>query len=246
MRMRRRARTRGDHGPVPQQPNCAAEPYVEDWDQYFLGIARAVAQKSKDPNCRVGAVIVSPDHLVLSTGFNGLARGVYDDDRLLQNVDEKLKWICHAEANAIANAARSGVSLMNSTIFVTKFPCFLCCNAIAQAGVKRIYTLDDRFWADDPVDGPKPQPRLEKQRPPHSRKRALLKQADIHVDAPNHPDYNARWRVPPARSKANGTWTQPELDFPDPIHIARSSERGRPLAKMTRRRKPRLLRGRAS
>lgn len=171
MPRRRRARTRGSHAPAAQQTNCAAEPHLEDWDQYFLGIARAVAQKSKDDRCRVGAVIVSPDSLVLSTGFNGLARGVYDDERLLQNVDEKLKWICHAEANAISNAARSGVSLMNSTIFVTKFPCFLCCNAIAQAGIKRIYTHDDRFWDDDPVDGARPQ-RPEKKKQPHRRKRA--------------------------------------------------------------------------
>jgi dCMP deaminase len=212
----------------------------------FLGIARAVAQKSKDPNCRVGAVIVSQDHLVLSTGFNGLARGVYDDQRLLQNVDEKLKWICHAETNAIANAARSGVSLMNSTLFVTKFPCFLCCNAIAQAGVKRIYTHDNRFWADDPVDGQKPQSVSERRRAPHSRKRALLKQADIDVDAPNHPDYNARWRIPPARSKVGGTWTQPELEFTEPIPLARPPRRVTSLAKMGGRRKTRLLRGRAS
>jgi dCMP deaminase len=221
MANRRRATTRGGNDRTPAS-NCAAEPYVEDWDQYFLGIARAVAQKSKDPNCRVGAVIVSPDHLVLSTGFNGLARGVYDDQQLLESVDEKLKWICHAEANAISNAARSGVSVMDSTIFVTKFPCFLCCNAIVQAGIKRIYTLDDRFWNDDPVDGEKPESRPSIKRAPHSRKRALLKQASIHVDAPNHPIYNARWRVPSARAKVNGSWTQLELpEPPDHDHPSR-------------------------
>jgi dCMP deaminase len=234
MAKRRRPTTRGGNDRAPA-PNCAAEPYVEDWDQYFLAIARAVAQKSKDPNCRVGAVIVSPDHLVLSTGFNGLARGVYDDQNLLESVDEKLKWICHAEANAISNAARTGVSLMNSTIFVTKFPCFLCCNAIVQAGVKRIYTHDDRFWADDPVDGETPEQRPSVKRPPHSRKRALLKQGGIQVDAPNHPKYNARWRVPAARSRVNGSWTQ--LDLPEAPDHGHSPHRLAPLAKMHRSRK---------
>jgi Cytidine and deoxycytidylate deaminase zinc-binding region len=155
-------------------------------------------------------------------------------------VDEKLKWICHAEANAISNAARSGVSVMGSTIFVTKFPCFLCCNAIVQAGVKRIYTHDDRFWADDPVDGDKPEYRPSLKRPPHSRKRILLKQADIQVDAPNHPKYNARWRVPTARGKVNGSWTQ--LDLPEPPDHDHSPRRVAPIAKTHGRRKPNIRR----
>src|SRR5437016_6418829 len=106
--------------------------YFDDWDQYFLAIAETVARKSKDPRCKVGAVIVSQDKLILSTGFNGLARGVFDDEELLNNTEEKLKWICHAEANAIVNAARIGVPLKDCTIYVTKFPCLACCNAIAQ------------------------------------------------------------------------------------------------------------------
>jgi len=53
------------------RPNCAKEPYIEDWDQYFHNMARVVAQKSKDPRCRVGAVIVSPDKLV--TGSRGVS-----------------------------------------------------------------------------------------------------------------------------------------------------------------------------
>ena len=106
--------------------NSAEQPYIKDWDQYFLDIARAVAWKSKDPKCQVGAVIVSEDQLVLATGFNGLARGVFDAEDLLQDAKEKLRWICHAETNAIFNAARTGASLKGCTIFVTKFPCLVC------------------------------------------------------------------------------------------------------------------------
>lgn len=149
--------------------------FIEEWDEYFLAVAQTIARKSKDPKCQVGAVIVSEDKLVLSTGFNGLARGVYDDDDLLDDVDEKLKWICHAEFNAVLNAARNGVALKGCSIFVTKFPCFACCNSIAQTGITRIYTHDDRFWDDDPVDGD------------HKRKKRLLKEASIRVDAPFHP-----------------------------------------------------------
>jgi dCMP deaminase len=151
--------------------------HVDNWDEYFLWLATAVAIKSKDPKCSVGAVIVSEDNVVLSTGFNGLARRIYDDEKLLADAEEKLKIICHAEANAVFNAARLGVPLNGSSIFVTKFPCLSCCNAIIQAGVTRIYTHDNRFWDDDPLDSD------------HHRKRTILKQAGIRVDAPFHPEY---------------------------------------------------------
>jgi deoxycytidylate deaminase len=44
---------------------------VDSWDEYFLNIAKVVSIKSKDPKCPVGAVIVSEDNIILSTGFNG-------------------------------------------------------------------------------------------------------------------------------------------------------------------------------
>src|SRR5215813_14142780 len=108
MGMKRLRKTRGGTNGVVRR-DSAQQPYVRDWDQYFHEIARTVARKSKDPKCQVGAVIASDDQLVLATGFNGLARGVFDAEDLLQDVDEKLKWICHAETNAIFNAARTGV-----------------------------------------------------------------------------------------------------------------------------------------
>ena len=156
---------------------------VADWDQYFLCLAIAASLKSKDPRCQVGAVIASKDHVVLSTGFNGFARGVEDADNLLADVPEKLKVICHAEANAIVNAARIGAALEGSTIFVTKFPCLDCCNLIIQAGIKRIYTHDNRYWGDDESD------------PEQFRKRLVLQQGEVRVDAPFHPDFSLSARV---------------------------------------------------
>lgn len=150
--------------------------HVDGWDEYFLCMAEAAAIKSKDPKCSVGAV-VARDDTVLSTGFNGLARGVYDDERLLADAEEKLRVICHAETNAIINAARNGVALRGASIFVTKFPCLACCNAIIQAGIVRIYTHDSRFWDDDPLDSD------------HHRKRDILRQARVKVDAPFHPEF---------------------------------------------------------
>ncbi len=151
---------------------------VDNWNEYFLHIAQTVSIKSKDPKCSVGAVIVSEDNVILSTGFNGFARGVHDDEQTLLDADEKLKVICHAENNAIINAARvGGHPLRGSTIYVTKFPCLACCNSIIQAGIKRIYTHDNEFWKDDPFDQD------------HSRKERVLHETHIVVEAPFHPAF---------------------------------------------------------
>jgi len=151
--------------------------HIADWDEYFLEIAMTVARKSKDPDCLVGAVIVSPDSLVLATGYNGFPRGVHDDVNLLNDRQEKLARTCHAETNAIFNAVRVGISVTDCTIYVNKFPCFNCLNAIVQSGLKRVCTQDYEYWKRDASD-------LD-----HSRKRDLLKQVHLEIVAPNHPDF---------------------------------------------------------
>jgi dCMP deaminase len=167
--------------------------HVDTWDEYFLNIAVAASIKSKDPRCPVGAVIVSKNKLLLSSGFNGLARGFHDDVQILNDAEEKLRLICHAEYNAIINAARiGGSSLEGTTIYVTKFPCFACCNAIVQAGIQRIYTHDHEFWKDDPVDQD------------HSRKKRLLHEAHIEVDAPYHPDFMPSKRITVPKKPSSG------------------------------------------
>lgn len=179
-----------------QSPRIDIPAHVDSWDEYFLNVAKAVSIKSKDPKCPVGAVIVSEDNIILSTGFNGLARGVYDDEKTLFDADEKLRMICHAETNAITNAARvGGRPLQGTTIYVTKFPCLGCCNGIIQAGIRRIYTHDNEFWNDDPADKD------------HSRKTRMLHEAHIKVDAPFHPTFKPGERItvpkkPPTRVPA--------------------------------------------
>ena len=175
--------------PEAQTSGITIPEHVDTWDEYFLWMAAAASIKSKDPRCRVGAVIASRNNVVLSTGFNGLARGVHDDEHILGNADEKLKVICHAEQNAIMNAARIGVALEGASIFVTKFPCLTCCNAIIQAGITRIYTHDERFWNDDPFDKD------------HSRKTSILRQARVKVDAPYHPEYAPHEQINPQKKK---------------------------------------------
>ena len=132
--------------------NKRSSHHIESWDEYFLSIAEAVKRKSKDTP-QVGAVIARrTDHILLSTGYNGPAREVLDLTSRLEHPDNKLPWMCHAETNAIYNAVRSGAALIDGTIYVTKFPCVMCASAIVQVGIKRLYTLDDDAWENDPYD----------------------------------------------------------------------------------------------
>jgi deoxycytidylate deaminase len=56
--------------------------------------------------------------------------------------------MCHAEQNAIYNAARIGASIEGATIYTTKFPCLNCTYAIVQSGIKTIYTPDKKPYDD--------------------------------------------------------------------------------------------------
>lgn len=106
---------------------------LDKWDHRLLTMAHNVAQWSKDPNEKVGAVLASPDRRSLSVGYNGFPRGVADDARL--DSDEKNELSVHAELNAILNARRD---LSGWTLYCTKFPCRRCAHALSQAGLMRV------------------------------------------------------------------------------------------------------------
>lgn len=111
-----------------------------EWTEYFLNIAEQVKLKSKDQSTQIGAVIVGKDKEVLSTGYNSFPRGLDDSLQERQERPEKYFWMEHAERNAIYNAARIGVSLKNSTIYLTSgLPCMDCARGIVNSGIKTVY-----------------------------------------------------------------------------------------------------------
>ena len=118
------------------------------WDEYFMGIAMLAARRSKDPSTQVGACIVSPENIIISTGYNGMPKGCSDDDfpwarsAEVEN-DTKYPYVVHAELNAILNA--NGRDLRHSRIYVALFPCNECAKAIIQSGVKEVYYLSDKY-----------------------------------------------------------------------------------------------------
>jgi len=111
-----------------------------NWTEYFLNIAEQVKLKSKDQSTQIGAVIVGQDNEVLSTGYNSFPRGMDDSIQERQERPEKYFWFEHAERNAIYNAARIGVSLKNSTIYLTSgLPCMDCARGIVNSGIKVVW-----------------------------------------------------------------------------------------------------------
>ena len=118
------------------------------WDEYFMGIAMLAARRSKDPSTQVGACIVSPDNIIISTCYNGMHKGCSDDTFPWERtgeleVETKYPYVVHAELNAILNA--NGRNLQGSRIYVALFPCNECAKAIIQSGVKEVLFLSDKY-----------------------------------------------------------------------------------------------------
>lgn len=119
------------------------------WDRYFMNLAVQAATRSTCPRKHVGAVIVR-DKTILSTGYNGSIRGAphcTDAGCLMDN--EHCVRTVHAEANALIQAARNGVRLDDSQIYVTASPCFDCFKLIVNAGIRTVYYGE--FYRDERV-----------------------------------------------------------------------------------------------
>ena len=120
-----------------------------NWDNYFLKMALLAAERSTCRRHHVGAVIVR-DKRVLTTGYNGAPKGAVDCLELGCLRDQKnipsgtRQEVCraiHAEQNAIIQAGLHGVSIVNSTIYCTHSPCFICAKMIVNAGIKRMVSF---------------------------------------------------------------------------------------------------------
>ena len=97
---------------------------------------------SKDPNTKVAAIILSNDtHSVLSTGYNGIPRGMDDNNPVRWERPTKYLWVSHAELNALCSAARHGTAVENGIAVVTMFPCCDCAKALIQSGIKTIISI---------------------------------------------------------------------------------------------------------
>lgn len=120
------------------------------WDEYFMSIADMVKTRATCMRRQVGAVIVR-DKRILTTGYNGTPTGLKhcgevgclrDELKIPSGERHELCRGIHAEQNAIIQAAVSGVSIQDSTIYVNLSPCILCTKMIINAGITRIVTKE--------------------------------------------------------------------------------------------------------
>ncbi len=140
------------------------------WHEYFMFIAKIVSTRSTCNSRPTGAVIVKDNH-ILATGYNGSMPGA---PHCIDQPDINGKPFCfrrslgvpdidkynfckasHAEANAIAQAAKYGISINGSTLYSTLAPCYVCLKLIASAGIVAVYYEHeyesksperDKFW----------------------------------------------------------------------------------------------------
>jgi dCMP deaminase len=117
------------------------------WDEYFMMLAKLTATRSTCLAFPVGAVIVK-DRQVLSTGYNGspsgsahcTTQGYCYPEVSACNVSKALpSRSVHAEANAIAQAAKHGIATGGASIYVTLEPCLSCLKIIISAGIREVY-----------------------------------------------------------------------------------------------------------
>ena len=119
------------------------------WETYFMNIAHEVATRSTCDRKHVGAVIVR-GKTILSTGYNGSVRGMHHCDEIGHEMENgHCVRTIHAEANAVVQAARNGVRIDNSEIYVTASPCYDCFKMIANAGINKIYFGE--FYRDERI-----------------------------------------------------------------------------------------------
>ncbi len=108
------------------------------WDEYFMSIAQVVATRSTCPRKYVGSVLVK-NRTILSTGYNGSIRGMPHCTEVGHMMEDgHCVATIHAESNAILQAAKNGVSIDGSIVYVTASPCWSCFKSIVNAGIKRV------------------------------------------------------------------------------------------------------------
>ena len=139
------------------------------WDDYFMELARAVAQRATCDRGRSGCVIVR-DRQLLVTGYVGSPKGlphcdevghlmkktIHEDGR---TTDHCVRTV-HAEQNAICQAARRGIALDGSTLYCKMTPCRVCAMLIINCGIKRVVcefkyhagTESEQMFADAGVE----------------------------------------------------------------------------------------------
>lgn len=110
------------------------------WDELFMTQAIVSSKRSPSPKLQVGSVIVC-DSRIVCTGYNGFLPGLEHESI---EINQHEVNTVHAEQNAIAQAAKRGVSINGGTIYITHYPCLDCAKMIIATGLRRVVYLHDK------------------------------------------------------------------------------------------------------
>ena len=111
-------------------------------DEWFMGVALLTSKRSTCLRSRVGAVIVR-DKRIISTGYNGSPVGMPHCTPNTCNSARRCLNTIHAEANAIAFAAKGGIPLEGTKLYCTLSPCKTCSEMIIQSGIKEVIYMHE-------------------------------------------------------------------------------------------------------
>lgn len=123
-------------------------------NNYFMEIAKTVAQRSTCLRHQVGCILVNNSDQILSTGYNGSPRKtdhcldvgcIRDIQKLESGKNIEVCCAVHAEQNAIINAAKQGTIIINSVCYCTHKPCITCLKMLINAEIRMIIYQHEYF-----------------------------------------------------------------------------------------------------
>lgn len=114
------------------------------WNPFFMEVAGTVSRRGSCNRLQVGAVLVDTDRGIISTGYNGAARGTPSCDEVgCLMINDRCERSIHAELNALIQAGRNGASTKGASLYCTHRPCHRCVVHLVQAGISEII-----YWND--------------------------------------------------------------------------------------------------
>ncbi|PIY80681.1 MAG: hypothetical protein COY80_01745 [Candidatus Pacebacteria bacterium CG_4_10_14_0_8_um_filter_42_14] len=130
---------------APHEPNPDEVISSDEFDRKMIALATEEGNKSSDWWRQVGAVLVKDDQAILvvhNTHLPDEQQPYAESDPRAHShkgEDIELTTAIHAEAKLIAEAARKGIALEGTDLYLTDFPCPVCAKSIASAGIKTVY-----------------------------------------------------------------------------------------------------------
>ena len=115
------------------------ESFRPSWEEYFKDIVECTAKRSPCNRLKVGCLIVK-DNRIIATGYNGFLPGA-EHKSIVRNDHEQATL--HAEQNALTDCVKRGIACDGSTVYITHYPCIICCRLLLASGIKKIRYINE-------------------------------------------------------------------------------------------------------